>query len=291
MSEAEPEETSEQEQHNMADRLRPSEAEMAELLRGLTTVRIHKLIRMADKIKEEESQTLKALKEVDPNFKGDFVNFQLKEVTYTDLVSEVPDIPEEFPFLEIQPVERVVQRHAEDLKAMNIVLTRVAKRLQLSIKYLLAALEAMDDHVDVVVSESLFCGLCLAGDAFSTLQVKRYTTPSTRRRIAVSTIDSQVPLVVQKARKDLFFRSRAGAKTAASLSPDSSEDDSDFDSDFAMRPKKRNAFNRKRFFPRQRKSRRRQRRVFEAPKYFQPKSRWKPTRRWELRAAGPPAPP
>jgi hypothetical protein len=285
------EETSEQEQHNISDRLRPSDAEMAELLRGLTTERVQKLIRMADKIKEEEGQTLKALKEMDPNFKGDFVNFQLKDVTYADLLTEVPDTPEEFQFLEIQPVEKVVQRDTEDLKAMNIVLTRVAKRLQLSIQYLLAAMEAMDDHVDVVISESLFCGLCLAGDAFSTLQVERFTTPSTRKRIAVSTTDSQVPLIVQKARKDLFFRSRAGAKTAASPSPDSSAEDSDFDSDFAMRPKKRNAFNRKRFFPRQRKQRRRQQRVWEAPKYFQPKPRWKPTRRWEPRAAAPPAPP
>jgi hypothetical protein len=115
MSEAEQEETSEQEEVRISDAHRPSKAAMEELLRGLTSERLQKLIHMADKMKEEESQTFKALKDVDPNFRGDFVNFRLKDITYADLVSEVPEPPEGFPFLEIEPVERVVQRDADDL--------------------------------------------------------------------------------------------------------------------------------------------------------------------------------
>jgi hypothetical protein len=177
---------------------------------------------------------------------------------------------------------------------MNIALTKVARRLQLAIKYLLVAVEATDDGVDVSISESLFRGLCLAGDAFSTLQVERFTTPSTRRRIQVSTTDSQIPLVVQKAQKDLFFRSGAGAKRATSPSPEESDESL---SDIPMRKKKRDAFiwGRRRFLPRQRRNRRPVRRRYDSGKYFQARPRWKFTdrspRRWEPRATAPPAPP
>jgi hypothetical protein len=81
-----------------ADADGPSPEQLALLFEGLTTDRISKLIRLADKIKEEESQTIQALKQIDPNFKGDFVNFKMKEVIYADFVTQVPELPEEFPF-------------------------------------------------------------------------------------------------------------------------------------------------------------------------------------------------
>jgi hypothetical protein len=272
----------------------PTQAQIDELFRGLTSERLQKLIRIADKVKEEESPIMKALRDIDPDFKGDFVNFKVKDITYAEFSTQVPDLPEGFPFLELEPVEKVVQRDTEDLKAMNLVLTGVAKRLQLAIKYLLTALDATDDGVETGVSEGLFRGLCLTGDAFSTLQVERFTTPRTRKTIAVSRTDSQIPLVVQKAKKDLFFRSGAGASRAASHSADEEEDESASDSDRFMRPKGRAAFTRmqRTFRPRRRTPRRPPRRTFDGPRLYQGKPRFKfVPRHWDARPAAPPAPP
>jgi hypothetical protein len=294
MAAPEPEAEEESEQEDSEGHPRPTPEQLAQLYKGLTSERLQKLIRLADKIKEEESQTLQALKQMDPNFKGDFVNFRRKEVIYAEFVSQVPDLPEDFPFLEIEPVDKIVPRDVEDMKAMNIMLTKVARRLQLALKDLLAAVEATDDGVDFAITEALFRGLCLTGDAFSTLQVERFTTPNTRKGITVSTSDSQIPLVVQKARKDLFFRAGAGAKRAASPGPEEDEGDGGSDSEPPMRKKRREEFNRmqRRFKPSRRPMWKRQRRA-EKPRYFKAKPRfgaWGP-RQWEHRAAPPPTPP
>jgi hypothetical protein len=289
MCAAEQDEPPEFDQSAVPEKYRLSKERIAAIFEGLTTERLQKLIRLADKSKEDDSVTMKALKEMDPDFKGDFVNFKLKEAIVADLVSEMPDIPDEFPFLEIEPIERVVQRDGEDLKAMNLALTKVAKRLQLAIKYLLVAVEACDDSVGVTIMEATFRSLCLAGDAFSTLQVERFTTPSTRKSIAVATSSDQVPLVVQRARKEAFFRSGAGAKGAASHAPESGDDESVSDSDTSTRSWGR---DRRQFAPRNRRPRRLRRMALEKPKYFAPRGRWMvPFRRGKSRAAPPSAPP
>jgi hypothetical protein len=275
----------------------PTPEEIAELFRGLKSGGLQKLLRMAEKamdVEEEESAIMKALIDIDPDFTGDFVNFKMTDLTYADFSTQLPPIPTEFPFIELVPVEKVVQRDADDLRAMNLVLTKVAKRLQLAIKYLLSALEETDERTPTAISEALFRGLCLTGDAFSTLQVERFTTPRTRKTIAVSETDSQIPLVVQKAKKQLFFRSGAGAKRAASRSSDEEADEVESDSDKYMRPKKREEFNRmqRTFHPRRRRPRRQLGRPTNTPRYFQPRAVLKlAQRRWGPRPAPPPGPP
>jgi hypothetical protein len=153
----------------------------------------------------------------------------------------------------------------------------VAKTIQASIKYLITALELTNDDFNPDLTEGLFRGIALLGNAFGALQVERYSTPLIRDSITEAAADSQMPLVVQKARKEAFFRQAAGATAGSSLIPDTEDDDP---GDPFLHPgkKKRDIYKgTRRLFRNKGFSKIRKPPEREYTGYFKPRQRYQPT--------------
>jgi hypothetical protein len=208
-------------------------------LRGkFTAQRVEQLLTLAIKQEKIDSPLMATLKGVSPGFKGDFVNFKLKDAALTEMTTNIPETPPDYPFVDIQPVKRPMAKDAAEVRAMDVCLTEVAKNLQASIKILLTTLVDLDADVDDSVAEGMFRGLCLTANAFARLQIERHTTPILRTKITDAAASSEVPEIVRKAKKQTFFRGEAGG--AGHPSSKSQSDDDDMDE--PMRPKRRSQF-------------------------------------------------
>jgi hypothetical protein len=90
-------------------------------------------------------------------------------------------------------------------------------------------------------------------------------------------VDSQMPLVIQQARKEAFFRQRAGATAGSSLSADADDEDSD-DPFTHMHKKRRDIYKgTKRAFKNKGYRKIRRQRDQGRPRFFNPKQRPQPT--------------
>jgi hypothetical protein len=168
---------------------------------------------LAEGSSSSDSFELRSLKEVAPGFRGDFINFTLKDTVYTEMEKEAPGFPLEFPAAEIMPLRKMVPKDVTEMKAMDEKLTSISKGLQVALKYQVQALMSIDPTVDEDIADGVFCGLCITAHAFSALQVERHTTPQVRGRISEAVSGSQVPEIVKKAKKS-FFRNKGGASEA-----------------------------------------------------------------------------
>jgi hypothetical protein len=235
---------------------------------------VGKLLQMAAKKVKKESPIFSALKEVCPNFKGDFVNFALKEASFNEIMTTLPEIPEGFVFVDIQPLKKPAAKDAQEVRAADLALTEVAKTLQAALRCFLAALDAAPETCDYVCSEGLFRGICLAANALGALQVERHTTAMLRAKISEETPGSEVPVIVQKVKKRSFFRTEAGGRRHPSSNSESSDDG---EAEEPMRKKKRDYFrgSKRIFSPGARRRKRSRPGAFGGGRFYSPKPKWK----------------
>jgi hypothetical protein len=203
--------------------------QLRQLMRMLTPDRIRALLELSEKKVGDDSQEMANLKEVAQDFKGDFVNFTLKDTAYADIVREAPEFTQEFRAAEIAPLRRIPPKDAAEARAMDENLAVISKNLQLAIRYLCSLLRKIYDEMDPEITDGIFCSLCLTAHSFAALQVERHTTAALRGRISDAVTSSQMPSVVKKAKT--FFRGGGGGRE-----PSPSEED---DSDGVLRRKKR----------------------------------------------------
>jgi Ni/Co efflux regulator RcnB len=207
-----------------ADRVR-----VRRILRMFTPETVEALLELTAKKVGDDSQKMANLKEVAQDFKGDFVNFTLKDTVYADMVKDAPEFTHEFRAAEVAPLRRTAPKDAAEVKAMDENLTVISKNLQLAIRYLCSLLRRIYDELDPEITDGIFCSLCLTAHSFSALQVERHTTAALRGKISDAATGSQVPSVVKKAKT--FFRGGGGGRE-----PSPSDED---DSDDVLRKKKR----------------------------------------------------
>jgi hypothetical protein len=237
---AEPEEREQESENEEAISGSGSDAtdpEVAAMLKELTPAKIRKLLKLADEPAGRESQEMSSLKEVAPGFKGDFINFTLKDTVYAEMVKESPGCSMEFPMVEIAPLKKVYPKDAAEVKASDESLALISKGLQVAIQYQLENLQSTHDGLDPALTDGIFCGLCLTAHAFSALQLERHTNAHWRGRISEATSGSQEPKIVQQIKKK-FFRKGGGSPEA----PPADEDDSESE---PMVKQKRPEFKRK----------------------------------------------
>jgi hypothetical protein len=215
MAEPEDEEhEAQEEQEESQEERRQKKLKLAYILETFTPQRVERLLTLAEGPASSDTFELRSLKEVAPGFKGDFINFTLKDTVYTEMEKEAPGFPLEFPTAEIIPLKKIVPKDATEMKAMDEKLTLISKGLQLALRYQVQALLSIDPTVEEDVADGVFCGLCMTAHAFSALQVERHTTPQVRGRISEAVSGSQVPEIVKKIKKS-FFRNRGGGSEAS----------------------------------------------------------------------------
>jgi hypothetical protein len=267
----EEEQEEEEEQSSSNSEVVPRDPRLKYLLEKFTPEAIDTLIGMAKNTQAKDSCEMVHLKGVAPDFKGDFVNFVLKDSIYTEMISEAPDFTMRFEAVPIGPLKKVLPKDAAEVRAMDENLTLISQNLQVAIKYLVHGLSATDRHTDEAVSDGLFCGLCLTAHAFSALQVERHTTAALRSRIVEATAGSQVPTVVQKVKKS-FFRPGGGGAEA----PPPEEEEEDDEEDLARMRRKRR--DRKRWFTSSSTPHRLAEFRRPKPKFYRPYSPGRPAR-------------
>jgi hypothetical protein len=222
---AEPEEGAVQEDSDSGS----DEDRFRQLMRMLTPDAVKTLLELSAKKVGDDSQEMVNLKEVAQDFKGDFVDFTLKDTVYADMVREAPEFTQEFRAAEIAPLRRTSSKDAAEVKAMDENLAVISRNLQFAIRYLCSLLRKIYDEMDPEITDGIFCSLCLTAHSFAALQVERHTTAALRGRISDAATGSQVPSVVKKAKT--FFRGGGGGR-----GPSPSDED---DSDGVLRKKKR----------------------------------------------------
>jgi hypothetical protein len=203
----------EEEEEESDQETRQQKLRLAYILEAFTPQRLERLLTLAEGSSSSDTFELRSLKEVAPGFRGDFINFTLKDTVYTEMEREAPIFPLEFPTAEITPLRKIVPKDATEMKAMDEKLTLISKGLQLALRFQLQALKSIDPTVDEQISDGLFCGLCMTAHAFSALQLERHTTAAVRGRISEAVSGSQVPEIVKKIKKS-FFRSKGGSSEA-----------------------------------------------------------------------------
>jgi hypothetical protein len=223
----------EQEQHEQESEEEGSESEqesqskdirLAYILQALTPQTLRRLVTLAEGSSSSDSYEMRTLKEVAPGFRGDFINFTLKDTVYAEMSKEAPEYPAQFPVAEITPLKKTVPKDAAEVRAMDEKLTLISKGLQVALQYQVQALMSLDSGVDEQISDGIFCGLCMTAHAFSALQLERHTTPAVRGRISEAVTGSQVPEIVKKIKKS-FFRSKGGSSEAPPSDGEEEEDE------------------------------------------------------------------
>jgi hypothetical protein len=206
----EQEQESEEEQSQSGSEPEPMDPRLAWILDNLTPDNFHRLMQLTEDRPRGDTYEMAGLKEVAPGFKGDFINFTLKDTVYADMAKEAPDYPVQFPVIDITPQKKVYPKDVAEVRAMDEKLTFIAKTLQLALQYEVSALISTDDRMDENITDGVFCGLCMTAHALSALQLERYTTAQWRGKIAEVSPGSQVPDIVKKIKKS-FFRGKGGS--------------------------------------------------------------------------------
>jgi hypothetical protein len=136
-----------------------------------------------------------------PEFSGSLNDFRMDESLKTEYLRNAPSFIPGIIKPDVKLISKHVPKGAEDVRALDVSLADTVSMLLASSAYLMDALRLVTDDMDEALSEGLFRSFCLMAQSISRLQIERYTTPKLRAKIDEEAGTSDVPAVVQKAKK------------------------------------------------------------------------------------------
>jgi hypothetical protein len=148
-----------------------------------------------------DTRVIECLRDVMPEFSGSLNDFKMDESLKTEYLRNAPSFIPGIVRPEVKLISKHTPKGAEDVRALDANLADAVSMLLASSAYLMDALRLVTDDMDEALSEGLFRSFCLMAQSISRLQIERYTTPKLRAKINEEAGTSDVPAVVQKAKK------------------------------------------------------------------------------------------